>query len=43
MTPTVYGFNNDTAPAATVYLKVVNKSGSAASITVTLTYVQLEA
>jgi len=42
MTPTVYGFNNDTTPASSVYLKVVNKSGSAASITVTLTYVQLE-
>jgi len=43
MTPTVYGFNDDSTPSSIVYLKVVNKSGSTATITVTLTYLQLEA
>lgn len=42
MTPGVFGFNNDTTPSANVYAKVVNKSGSAAAITVTLTYTILE-
>lgn len=43
MTPTVMGFNNDTTPGATIYAKVVNKSGSTQAITVTLTLLQLEA
>ncbi len=43
MTPTVMGFNNDATPGATIYAKVVNKSGSTQTITVTLTLLQLEA
>lgn len=43
MTPAVYGFNDDSTPSNNVYLKVVNKSGSTVAITVTLTYLQLEA
>ena len=43
MTPAVMGFNNDTTPGATIYAKVVNKSGSTQAITVTLTLLQLEA
>lgn len=42
MTPGVFGFNNDATPSTNVYVKVVNKSGSNAAITVTLTYTQLE-
>lgn len=43
ITPGVIGFNNDTTPTTTAYLKVVNNSGTASTITVTITYVQLEA
>ncbi len=43
ITPGTIGWNNDVAPDNTVYIKVVNKSGSTADITVTLTYLQLEA
>jgi len=44
ITPGTIGWNNDPgAPTDNVYVKVVNKSGSTADITVTLTYVQLEA
>ena len=43
ITPGTIGWNNDVLPDSTVYIKVVNKSGSTADITVTLTYVQLEA
>jgi hypothetical protein len=43
LTPAVYGFNNDSTPSSTVYLKVVNDSGLTSAITVTLTYVPLEA
>lgn len=43
MTPAVYGFNNDSTPSSAVYAKVVNISGSTSAITVTLTYVPLEA
>ena len=42
MTPGVFGFNNDATPSTNVYVKVVNKSGSNAAITVTLTYTILE-
>jgi len=42
ITPSVIGWNNDSTPSSNVYLRVKNKSGSPASITVTLTYVQLE-
>lgn len=43
ITPTVMGFNNDITPGATIYVKVVNKSGITQAITVTLTLLQLEA
>lgn len=42
MTPGVFGFNNEPALTSDVPLKVVNKSGADAQITVTLTYIQLE-
>ena len=44
ITPGTIGWNNDPgAPTTNIYAKVVNKSGSTANITVTLTYVQIEA
>ena len=43
ISPGTIGFNLDATPSTNVYAKVVNKSGSTAAITVTLTYVQLEA
>jgi len=42
ITPALIGWNNDGTPASTVYAKVVNKSGSTGSITVTLHYLPLE-
>lgn len=42
ITPGTIGWNNDATPSTNIYAKVVNKSGSAAAIAVTLTYVQLE-
>jgi hypothetical protein len=42
ITPGTIGWNNDSTPSENIYLKVVNKSESTASITVTLTYIQLE-
>ena len=42
ITPGTIGWNNDSTPSSNVYLKIVNKSGSTASITVTLTYIQME-
>jgi hypothetical protein len=41
--PGVCGFNNDNPLSDKVYAKVVNQSGGYADITITLTYVQLEA
>lgn len=43
ITPTVVGFNNDVTPSNTIYLAVTNYSGVSSSITVTLTFLQLEA
>jgi len=44
ITPGTIGWNNDPgAPTTNVYAKVVNKSGSQVDLTVTLTYVQIEA
>jgi hypothetical protein len=40
ITPGIVGFNSSSTEAT--YIKVVNKSGGSASVTVTLTYVQLE-
>ena len=42
ITPGTIGFNNGSPVNAQTYIKVVNKSGASAQITVTLTYVQLE-
>lgn len=42
ITPGTIGWNNDVSVGSTVYLKVINKSGSQANLTVTLTYVTLE-
>lgn len=42
-TPAVFGFNNDSTPGTNLYLNVRNRSGSAQSISVTLTLIQLEA
>lgn len=42
ITPGTIGWNDDTIPSTNIYLKVVNKSGSTAAITVTLTILQLE-
>ncbi len=41
-TPSTIGFNNDGTPTQNIYAKVVNKSGSTAAITVSLTIIQLE-
>ena len=41
ITPATIGWNNESTPVASVYAKVVNKSGGAAAITVTITVVQL--
>ena len=43
ITPGTIGWNNDATPADIAYLKVVNKHGASANITVTLTFVELEA
>lgn len=43
ITPGTIGFNDDSPASSNVYLKVVNKSGSTQSITVQLTFVELEA
>lgn len=42
LTPGTVGWNNDGTPSTNLYAKVVNKSGSTANITVTITYVPLE-
>ena len=43
MSPGVLGFNNETSPTTTIPVRVTNKSGSTAAITVTLTLIKLEA
>ena len=42
ITPGLIGYNDDATPSTTVYAKVQNRSGSAATITVTLHYLALE-
>ena len=42
ITPATIGWNNESTPVASVYAKVVNKSGGTTAITVTITVVQLE-
>jgi len=41
-TPAVIGWNNDGTPSTNIYAKIVNKSGSTTTITVTLTLIQIE-
>jgi hypothetical protein len=43
ITPGTIGFNNDGSPTTTIYAAVTNKSGGTATITTTLTVLQLEA
>jgi hypothetical protein len=43
LTPATIGFNDDSTPAATIYLNVTNRSGTTGSVTVTLTALKLEA
>jgi hypothetical protein len=43
ITPGTIGFNSENTPTTDIYVAVVNKSGSAAEITVTLSILQLEA
>jgi hypothetical protein len=42
LAPVFVGSNADSTPATTFYLRVTNKSGSSAAITVTLSFVKLE-
>ncbi len=42
MSPATIGFSNETSPSTDIPIRITNKSGSSASITVTLTFVQLE-
>ena len=43
MSPGVIGWNNDATPSTTIYARVVNKSGSAGTISVELKVLKLEA
>ena len=43
ITPGLIGWNNEGTPTTNAYVKVVNKSGSTADVTVTLHFVALEA
>jgi len=42
VSPGAVGWNNETSPVSEIYAKVVNKSGSAAAVTVTVIYIPLE-
>ena len=42
LTPSTMYFNNEATPASELYLKVVNKSGATAAITVTLKVIKME-
>ena len=42
ITPGVVGWNNDSTPGTTCYLKVVNNSGNTANLTITATFVVTE-
>ena len=43
ITPAAMGYNDDGTPSTNAYVKVVNKSGNTAAVTVTLHFVALEA
>jgi len=40
--PAVFGFSDESSPSTDVQIKVVNRSGSATAITITMKLVQLE-
>jgi len=42
-TPAIFGFNADGTVGTNMYLKIYNNSGSTGTVTVTVTYLQLEA
>ena len=42
LTPAVVGFNESTSDSGTIYMKVVNQSGSTSTVQVTLTVLKLE-
>jgi hypothetical protein len=42
-TPGAVGWNDDSTPSTNVYASVLNRSGSSAAVTVTMTYLKLEA
>jgi hypothetical protein len=42
ISPGVFGFNNETIPTGAIPMAVTNKSGASATITVTLTVLQVE-
>jgi hypothetical protein len=42
-TPGVFGYNDETVPTTDIQIKVVNRSGASAAITVTIKLLQLEA
>ena len=42
-TPGVFGYNDETIPTTDIQIKVVNRSGASAAITVTVKLLQLEA
>jgi hypothetical protein len=42
ITPGTIGFNSDDTPTTDIFVSVVNKSGASATITVTLSILQLE-
>lgn len=42
ISPSVFGFNNENVPTTSIPIKVVNKGGTSATITVTLTLLKLE-
>ena len=42
ITPAVTGWNNDSTPGTTAYLKVVNMDASTQNLVVTATYITLE-
>lgn len=43
VSPSLYGFNNETTPANEIYVAITNKTGGTQAITITLTIVQAEA
>ena len=42
MTPSVFGFNMDSTPSTTCYMKIENQHTASQNITVSVKYLQLE-